>query len=94
MFLPSDQRIIPDHPKLTCSELDISTVHVSGEMLVQLVHYIYFANGYQRQEKNPLLSLQLERLGLGGPREDSMWMLCLLLGYGSPMGGCGRNQNV
>ena len=35
-----------------------------------------------------------ERLGLGGPREDSMWMLCLPLGYGSPMGGCRRNHIV
>ena len=63
MFLPSDQRIIPDHPKLTCSELDISTVHVSGEMLVQLVHYIYFANGYQRQEKKSIVESPAREAG-------------------------------
>ena len=35
----------------------------------------------------------LERLGLDGPREDSIYMLCLPLGYGNPGGGCRKNQS-
>ena len=34
-----------------------------------------------------------ERLGLDGPREDSIYMLCLPLEYGNPGGGCRRIQS-